>query len=114
MNRSTLLRNLIPAAIVALVLGSSLVISAGAKDNSGNGPGERNENCGYGYVQADKDENGAEHGNNNDTKAHGEDNYKCEDESDGEDTGGAAQGDGPIDVTLRAGEREGERGGGGG
>jgi hypothetical protein len=65
-----------------------LVISAGAKDNNGNSAGERDEHCGYGYVHADKDENGAEHGNNNDTKAHGEDNDKCENEADGEDTGG--------------------------
>ena len=81
MSRLKLVRNLIPAVIVALVLGSSLVISAGAKE--GNGSNERDKNCGYGYTQADKDENGTEHGNNNDTKAHGEDNDKCEDEGVG-------------------------------
>ena len=113
MSRTSLLRNLVPGVIVALVLGSSLVISAGAKDNSGNGAGERDENCGYGYVQADKDENGAEHGNNNDTKAHGEDNDKCEDEADGEDNGGnAGQGGGDQGSILA--DRGAERGGGGG
>jgi hypothetical protein len=109
LSRSSLLRNLIPAVIVALVLGSSLVISAGAKDSNGQGQGERDEHCGYGYVQADKDENGNEQGNNNDTKAHGEDNDKCEDEGV-EAEGGGDHGDSHIDEAQRAGEREGERG----
>jgi hypothetical protein len=87
--RTTLLRNAIPAVIVALVLGSSFVISAGAKDNN---PGQ-NQQCGYGSTQADKDENGTENGQNNDTKSHGEDNDRCEDEQGGEDNGGGGGGD---------------------
>lgn len=109
--KTVVLRSVLPALAAALVLASYFGVPAGASQGTNGG---RDFQCGYGYTQADKDENGAEHGNNNDTKAHGEDNDKCEDEADGEDTGGAAQGDGPIDVTQRAGEREGERGGGGG
>lgn len=107
MSRTKLIRNLVPAVIVALVLGTSFVISGYAKDKGGEGVGNGHQ-CGYGYTQADKDENGTEHGNNNDTKAHGEDNDRCEDE--GEAEGGGDHGDGHIDETQRAGEREGERG----
>jgi hypothetical protein len=110
--RMSLLRNLIPALIVALVLGSSFVISAGA--NQGNNP-DKNHQCGYGYTQADKDENGNEHGQNNDTKSHGEDNDRCEDEQGGEDNGGGGGGDNGGD-NDRGGGRDGgpdnDRGGG--
>ena len=108
MSRTRLIRNLVPAVIVALVLGFSLVISAGAKE--GNGSNERDKNCGYGYMQADKDENGTEHGNNNDTKAHGEDMDKCEDEADGDAQGGGGDngGDhGAADLKDREAERAG-------
>jgi hypothetical protein len=109
MRHNIVARNLIPALTVVVVLCSSLVISAGAS-NSG-----RSHECGYAYTQADKDENGTEQGNNNDTKAHGEDNDKCEDEDTSEGNGeGGDHGDGHIDVTQRAGERADERGGGGG
>lgn len=108
---TTVLRNAIPALIVALVLGSSFVISAGA--NQGNNP-DKNHQCGYGYTQADKDENGGEHGQNNDTKSHGEDNDRCEDEQGGEDNGGGG-GDNGGD-NDRGGGRDGggdnDRGGG--
>jgi hypothetical protein len=92
MRLTTLLRSAIPAVIVAVVLVSSFVISAGA--NQGNGSSQRDEHCGYGYTQADKDENGNEQGQNNDTKAHGEDMDKCEDEADGDSQGGAGNGAG--------------------
>jgi hypothetical protein len=91
--------------IVALVLASSFAISAGAKQN--NNPGQTQQ-CGYGYTQADKDENGTEHGQNNDTKSHGEDNDRCEDEQGGEDNGGGDRGGdrdhgkGPADRDSRS------------
>ena len=48
MRSTTLLRNLIPALIVALVLGSSFVISAGAAQNP------NRDRCGYGYGDRDR------------------------------------------------------------
>ena len=96
MRGTTLLRNLIPAAIVALVLGSSLVISAGAKDNK---PGNDHQ-CGYG--QSDNDEsgnngNGNDQQGNNKAAASADNDASCnEDESDqgGGDNGGGGNGGG--------------------
>ncbi len=48
MRSTPLLRNLIPALIVALVLGSSFVISAGAA------PNPNRDRCGYGYGDRDR------------------------------------------------------------
>jgi hypothetical protein len=83
----TLLRNLVPAIIVALVLASSLVISAGAKDHNGGG-----DQCGYGYGQSDNDEGDHHEGDTSSTTAKADndnhDNDKCEDENDEGDNGG--------------------------
>lgn len=94
MRQATLLRNLIPATIVAVVLASSFVISAGAKDHNGDGGGDK---CGYGYGQSDNDE--GDHHEGGDTSVSAaqadknndkHDNDKCEDENDegGGDNGG--------------------------
>jgi hypothetical protein len=98
---------LIPAVIVALVLGASFAISAGAKQSSN--PGESAQ-CGYGYTQADKDENGTENGQNNDTKSHGEDNDRCEDEV-GDNNGGGG-GDNSGDKDRGSANADQDRGGG--
>src|SRR5438309_2188020 len=109
--RTTLLRNLIPAVIVAVVLASSFAISVGAKQSE---KPDKNLQCGYGYTQADKDENGTEHGQNNDTKAHGEDNDRCEDEQDGEDSGDNNGGgeDAGVVTAAASGQKDKDHGGG--
>jgi hypothetical protein len=99
MKRTTLGRNVIPAVIVALVLASSFIISAGAKQTANH---DKDQQCGYGYTQADKDENGTEPGQNNDTKSHGDDNDRCEDEQVGEDNGGDNGGGGDAGVVTSA------------
>jgi hypothetical protein len=117
LRRSTVLRNLIPAVIVALVLGSSFVISGFAKDRGGEGGGDHNK-CGYGYQQQDNDENGGhdddnqQQGNNNDAStanAKAKDNDKCEDEDTGEGDaeGGGDHGDSHIDQDHNRTERGG-------
>jgi hypothetical protein len=62
--RTTLLRNLIPAVIVALVLGASFAISAGAKQ--GNNPSQSPQ-CGYGYGNGHTD-NESQQGENHESQ----------------------------------------------
>jgi hypothetical protein len=113
--RTTLLRNLIPAVIVALVLVSSFAISAGAKQSDKPDKGDK---CGYGYGQTDNDENNNDNNNENNntqnqqsssTSASERTEKDCnEDESDENDNGGGDRGGdrdhgkGPADRDSRS------------
>ena len=111
MKRTTLLRNLIPALIVALVLGSSFVLTAGAKGNNH----DKGDQCGYGYGQSDNDESDNQGNDKNQQTTNknakgGPNDRECnEDESEQGDTSGGGGSD-----NDRGGGRDGGGGGDGG
>ena len=88
MRSTTLLRNLIPALIVALVLGSSFVISAGAAQNP------NRDRCGYGYGDRDRCCNRSDNDESTNQlaadKTKGRENECNEDERDRDDGGRGA------------------------